>query len=510
MTWRLRMQAVKFEGKSYRCAAQLYNVPTTTLVDRCSGRITHGIKSGPGTILSPEDEAKLAVYLVDCSNKGYGKSKDIIYMVTCIPKKRGHSTKGGSLSKKWWQGFLKRHPEISMRASQNFCVVRTLVTHNMIHTFYERLLEAMTTNGGSLLEKPAHIYNCDESGFSFDAINKIVAAARGIKHVPRVSKGQHKKVTVLACASADGNTMPPMFIYKNKSGRVPASVQEEAPPGTLFAAQKSGWIDKDLYLKWFKSLFDGHKSHVTEDLIKEAVANGIAIFCLPAHSSHLLQPLDLSLFGPLKRGWVKACAAFNHVASVVVCQRNFAKIFNVAWHTSITPEIIQSGFKKSGIFPYCPNKFDYSKLATSIPGESSQSHEVPRESSQIPRESSQSHEVPRESSQSNQFTSESIQAVLDLYNLEKILTKEQREKFRRHMENRYDLEVDTLYLTWKELFVAAGGKQNPMDGCPCNGACSCSCRGFGFCDCIAISSNQAPPTPKQTTVTLAPVPYTIY
>ncbi|KXJ07151.1 hypothetical protein AC249_AIPGENE20278 [Exaiptasia diaphana] len=425
MTWRLRMQAVKFEGKSYRCAAQLYNVPTTTLVDRCSGRITHGIKSGPGTILSPEDEAKLAVYLVDCSNKGYGKSKDIIYMVTCIPKKRGHSTKGGSLSKKWWQGFLKRHPEISMRASQNFCVVRTLVTHNMIHTFYERLLEAMTTNGGSLLEKPAHIYNCDESGFSFDAINKIVAAARGIKHVPRVSKGQHKKVTVLACASADGNTMPPMFIYKNKSAERPVML-----------------------------LVDGHKSHVTEDLIKEAVANGIAIFCLPAHSSHLLQPLDLSLFGPLKRGWVKACAAFNHVASVVVCQRNFAKIFNVAWHTSITPEIIQSGFKKSGIFPYCPNKFDYSKLATSIPGESSQSHEVPRES--IPRESSQSHEVPRESSQSNQFTSESIQAVLDLYNLEKILTKEQREKFRRHMENRYDLEVDTLYLTWKELFVAAG------------------------------------------------------
>ena len=106
-----------------------------------------------------------------------------------------------------------------------------------------------------------------------------------------------------------------MFIFKSPSGRLPNGVLEEAPPGMLFTAQKSGWIDKDLYLKWFDELFlksiraeqpmllivDGHKANVTEDVTRLAAANRILVFCLPTHASHLLR-LDLSLFGHLKKG----------------------------------------------------------------------------------------------------------------------------------------------------------------------------------------------------------------
>lgn len=116
-------------------------------------------------------------------------------------------------------------------------------------------------------------------------------------------------VTVLACASAAGNTLPPMFIFKNQSGRVPNGVQEGAPSWTLYTIQKAGWIDKDLYFKWFCEVFlkhipaecpalllvDGHKAHVTIDVIQAALDNSIHGFCFPAHTSHLLQPLDLSL-----------------------------------------------------------------------------------------------------------------------------------------------------------------------------------------------------------------------
>ena len=113
-------------------------------------------------------------------------------------------------------------------------------------------------------------------------------------------------------------------------------------------------------------LVDGHKAHVTQEVIEAATRNRGSIFSLPAHSSHLLQPLDLSLFGPLKRGWVKACAAFSHLTSTVVNQRNFAKIFNVAWHSSTTPEVIRGGFKRAGIFPYDPSMFDFEKLVPII------------------------------------------------------------------------------------------------------------------------------------------------
>lgn len=66
------------------------------------------------------------------------------------------------------------------------------------------------------------------------------------------------------------------------SGCVPNGVQEGAPAGMLFTAQKSDWIDKDLYLWWVNEVFlkqipeerpvlllgDGHKAHVTQHAIE--------------------------------------------------------------------------------------------------------------------------------------------------------------------------------------------------------------------------------------------------
>lgn len=314
-------------------------------------------------------------------------------MATQIAVKRGKKVPEGGLSEMWWRSLLKHHPEISLRKSQNFGMVRTtLITRQTIEAYYRHLLETLHDNSiGNLLDKPHLIFNADESGFEFDAINKIVAAAKGARHMLRISKGQHEKVTVLTCVSAAGNSIPPMFIFKSLSGRVPTRVGEGAPTGTLFTGQKSGWIDKDLYLKWFREVFlkyipmerpvlllvDGHKAHVTQDVIEVAVENQILVFCLPAHASHLLQPIDLSLFGPLNKGWVKACAAFHHLTSVVVNQRNFAKIFNVAWHSSNTPDVIRGGFRRSGIYPFDPNKFDYGKLAPSQPSTTATSIATP-------------------------------------------------------------------------------------------------------------------------------------
>ena len=39
------------------------------------------------------------------------------------------------------------------------------------------------------------------------------------------------------------------------SGHVPNGVQEGAPAGMLFTAQKLDWIDKDLYLRWVNEVF---------------------------------------------------------------------------------------------------------------------------------------------------------------------------------------------------------------------------------------------------------------
>ena len=250
-------------------------------------------------------------------------------------------------------------------------------------------------------------------------------------------------------------------------------------------------------------LIDSHKVHVTNDVIEEAVANNILVFCLPAHASHLLQPLDLSLFGPLKKGWITACAAFHHLTSVVVSQRNFSKIFNTAWHSSNTPEVIRAGFRRSGIFPFNPQAFDYNKLAPSEPSTNATESAptappvtlpvpppvtlpVPPPGLSFlllgPSTASPLHSMPAVA-WSTVAMAPSPSTFEQLISLEEQMEQQGHERYWRRLENGFDVVSDEAYNMWKSLVLSLGGPE--VDGmCPCNSACHCTCHDLGFCDCF--------------------------
>ena len=46
---------------------------------------------------------------------------------------------------------------------------------------------------------------------------------------------------------------------------------------------------------------DGHNSHISSDVIHHCIANDIVLMLLPSHTSHLMQPLDVGIFEPLKQ-----------------------------------------------------------------------------------------------------------------------------------------------------------------------------------------------------------------
>ena len=45
---------------------------------------------------------------------------------------------------------------------------------------------------------------------------------------------------------------------------------------------------------------DGHSTHVSIELVELARENGVYLLCLPSHSSHVLQPLDVGIYKFLK------------------------------------------------------------------------------------------------------------------------------------------------------------------------------------------------------------------
>ena len=81
----------------------------------------------------------------------------------------------------------------------------------------------------------------------------------------------------------------------------------------ILAAQKKGWVISDLYLKCFTFFLehvapvrpvlliqDGHFSHISLELIEMARQNDVHLLCLPSHTTHVLQPLDVGVFSCFK------------------------------------------------------------------------------------------------------------------------------------------------------------------------------------------------------------------
>ena len=154
-----------------------------------------------------------------------------------------------------------------------------------------------------------------------------------------------------------------MIVYPRKKC-VPDHLKENALPGTMFTNSESGWITREIYAKWFQNFLeaippmrpvllieDWHSSHITMDIIELARRNDIHLLCLPSHTTHVLQPLDIGVFKSFKSFFSKACHKYiiSHPGRVITTDV-IASLVGEAWPQSVTPLNIMSGFKKSGVY----------------------------------------------------------------------------------------------------------------------------------------------------------------
>jgi DDE superfamily endonuclease len=109
-------------------------------------------------------------------------------------------------------------------------------------------------------------------------------------------------------------------------------------------------------------LLDGHGSHIPTDFMWECEINNVKLFYLPAHSSHVTQPLDLSIFAPIKHQYRKeidAIATYDDTGPVKKIR--FIQFYNKARQWALTPKNILAGWRGSGLIPFNPDKVLNSK-----------------------------------------------------------------------------------------------------------------------------------------------------
>ena len=267
----------------------------------------------------------------------------------------------------WWVGFKKRNPEIVLRQPENLSRNRALgMEEGRIKKFFGDLEDFFTIN--DMKDAPDRIFNVDETGVQTVTQGGKVLAQKGCRNVQIISSAERgSTTTIVAACSASGYFIPPMIIFKG-TRKPSAETIESLPQGSVIEMSKSGWIDKDIFLRWFKHflrfapergpnqklvlIMDGLRSHESQELFQEALKNNVELISLPSHTSNCLQPLDLSVFGPFKRSWRERCRSFlDRNPGIVISKSNFGELFSGAWNTASKAENAISGFRRGGLFP---------------------------------------------------------------------------------------------------------------------------------------------------------------
>ena len=112
-------------------------------------------------------------------------------------------------------------------------------------------------------------------------------------------------------------------------------------------------------------MYDGHGSHTTTCMVELTLENNIHLFCLPPHTTHKLQPLDVWVFGPLQCAWQEHCDDILDETGEEIQQEDIVKEYMAARNKSVTPEIVRGAWKKCGMAPLDPNVFTPHNFAPS-------------------------------------------------------------------------------------------------------------------------------------------------
>ena len=183
-------------------------MPPTTLKDRLSGRVQHGTKPGPKRYLTTKEESALADHLVDVAKVGYGKSRRQVMSIAEQVAKEKDLLRGNRILSGWWRHFIERQPQLSLRRGDATAHIRMDATSKEVIDAYYDLLKTTLDDHG-LTDCPAQLYNMDETGIPLDPRPPNIVTKCGQKKVCYRVSGKKEQITVLGCANAIGQAIPP-------------------------------------------------------------------------------------------------------------------------------------------------------------------------------------------------------------------------------------------------------------------------------------------------------------
>jgi hypothetical protein len=184
-------------GMSARAASERYGIPRSTLLDRCAG--VHSAKQGRPTVLKEEEEAVIVEMLLLLGEWGFPfTSEDLRHFVKSYLDKKGAATifEDNLPTKRFVDCFIRRHPQFSLRTTNSIKRSRAALSRKEVKTFFDNFQKSAEG------VRPENMWNYDESNLRDEMVQNTSEQA----------------TSIMMCGSAAGEMLPPMVIYKVKSG----------------------------------------------------------------------------------------------------------------------------------------------------------------------------------------------------------------------------------------------------------------------------------------------------
>jgi len=275
------------------------------------------------------------------------------------------------VGKLWAHNFVKRQPELRTRYSRRYDYQRAKCEDSKAIGEWFALVRNVKAKYGVVDDD---MYNFDETGFMMGIIfaGMVVTTSDGRNKAKLAQPGNREWATVIQGVNALGWAIPPFIILAAQYHLANWYTECNLPADWRIATTDNGWTTNTVGLDWIKHfdfhtaprtkgkyrllILDGHDSHHSTEFELYCQQNNIITLCMPPHSSHLLQPLDVGCFGPLKQAYGRQIedlmrAHINHVSKL-----EFLCAFREAFFTSITERNIQGGFAGAGLVPYDPER----------------------------------------------------------------------------------------------------------------------------------------------------------
>ncbi|XP_065642657.1 jerky protein homolog-like [Hydra vulgaris] len=312
------------DGEPCKRVARLLNIPHRTLRCHISGLRKSSVV-GRKSSLQPDEEMSIAQYIAIFSDFGYAFDKiDLKLFVQSFLNKSGRNCpffNENLPGDDWVRSFLERHKSVlSYRACQNICRRRAAISCDSVNRFFNNLEDTIKNI------QPQNIINYDETNLSDDPKSKQMIFRKGTKHAERVINTSKSSVSIMFACTADGIFLPPYTVYKAE--RLMDTWILGGPIGARYNRTKSGWFDGNCFKDWMQTLVvpyfrhvdnntpklligDNLACHLSIDVIEICETNNIRMVFLPPNSTHLLQPLDLAVYGPMKSTWRKIITEYG-------------------------------------------------------------------------------------------------------------------------------------------------------------------------------------------------------